>query len=67
MQVKHDMKVKSRCSAVCTVKQALGIHQGQKGQHTHIAVLENALRVMWLVPEGSGAALASQRLLASTL
>ena len=29
-------------------------------------MLENALRVMWLVPEGSGAALASQRLLAST-
>ncbi len=29
-------------------------------------MLENALRVMWLVPEGSGAALASQRLLAAT-
>ena len=29
-------------------------------------MLENALRVMWLMPEGSGTALASQRLLAST-
>ena len=31
-----------------------------------MALPENALRVMCLVPEGSGAALASQRLLAST-